>query len=216
MLFKVKPLVIFNMFWRQIMNLLAIILKSLLTGKTLSALSKKTGLSAKQLKKLIPLAIPLLIKMLTRNASSQEGAASLLTALTQHTNKESMDLQIAEADTEDGDKIIGHILGSSKDDSVISLANQSGLNQNQVSGVLSSIAPALLSGLSAATASGNSSAGKVDLSDGLDLSDVMAMMGVSKPQSSGLFGGLFSSKPKEEKDENLNGSALLQLLLSGR
>ena len=197
------------------MNLLGIIIKSLLSGGTLNALMKKTGLSSKQLKKLIPLAVPLLIKMLTKNASSQDGLSSLLTALTQHTNKQTMEVQVAEADTVDGEKIIGHILGAEKDSSVISLANQSGLSQQQVSGVLSNIAPALLSGLSAATATGSSS-GKVDLSDGLDLSDVMAMLGGNKPQSSGLFGGLFASKPKEEKDVNLNGSALLQLLLSGR
>lgn len=197
------------------MNLLSIILKSLLTGGALNALAKKTGLTPKQLKKLIPLAIPMLISMLTKNASNQEGLTSLLGALTQHTNKKPMQVQVAEADTEDGDKIIGHIFGGKKDDSVISLANQSGLSQQQVSGVLSSIAPALLSGLSAATATGGSS-GKVDLSDGLDLSDVMAMLGGSKPKPAGLFGGLFSGKPKEEKDENLNGAALLQLLLSGR
>lgn len=197
------------------MNLLAIIIKSLLSGNTLSTLMKKTGLSSKQLKKLIPLAIPLLIKMMTKNASSQDGLSSLLGALTQHTNKKPMAVQVAEADTEDGDKIIGHILGSDKDSSVISLANQSGLSQQQVSGVLSNIAPALLSGLSAATATGSNS-GKVDLSDGLDLSEVMLMLGGSKPQSSGLFGGLFSSKPREEKDANLNGSALLQLLLAGK
>lgn len=197
------------------MNLLGVIIKSLLSGGTLNALMKKTGLSSKQLKKLIPLAVPLLIRMLTKNASSQDGLTSLLGALTQHTSKESMQAQVAAADAEDGAKIIGHILGSEQDSSVISLANQTGLTQQQVSGVLSNIAPALLSGLSAATNTG-SSTGKVDLSDGLDLSDVMAMLGGSKPQSTGLFSGLFSSKPKEEKDSNVNGTALLQLLLSGK
>ena len=91
------------------MNLLAVLIKSLLSGNTLSTLMKKTGLSSRQLKKLIPLAIPLLIKMLTRNASSQEGLSSLLGALTQHTNKKPMAVQVAEADTDDGDKIIGQL-----------------------------------------------------------------------------------------------------------
>ena len=198
------------------MNLLSILLKSLLSGGTLSALAKKTGLNAKQLKKLIPLAVPLLLKMLTKNASSGDGAASLLSALTQHTSKETMEKQIAEADTEDGAKIIDHILGSGKEANVLALAQQSGLNSQQVSGVLSGIAPALLSGLSAAAATG-SAAGKVDLSDGLDLSDVMAMLGGSGSQSTGLFGSLFGVKPaKEEKDSSVNGAELLQLLLAGK
>ena len=57
----------------------------------------------------------------------------------------------------------------------------------------------------------------MDLSDGLDLSDVMAMLGGAKPQSSGLFSSLFAPKPvQEEKDESSNGSTLLQLLLANK
>jgi hypothetical protein len=198
------------------MNLLSILLKSLLSSGTLNALAKKTGLNAKQLKKLLPLAVPLLLKMLTKNASGTEGAASLLSALTQHTSKETMEQQIAKADTKDGEKIIGHILGAGKESDIISLSNQTGLSQQQVSGVLSGIAPALLSGLSAATSTG-STAGKVDLSDGLDLSDVMAMLGGSKPQSGGLLSSLFAPKPVQaEKDDAVNGSTLLQLLLANK
>ena len=84
--------------------------------------------------------------------------------------------------------------------------------------MLRGIAPALLSGLSAATSSAGSSAGKVDLSDGLDLSDVVAMLGGAKPEPAGLLGGLFGKKKpaKEEKDAGLNGATLLQLLLANQ
>ncbi len=202
------------------MNLLGILLKALLSEGALKALAKKTGLGPKQLKKLLPLAVPLLIKMRTKNASEKDGALSLLGALTQHTSKKSMEEQIEEADTEDGGKIIGHILGKEKDQSLLTLSNQSGLSQQQVSSVLSGIAPALLSGLSAATSSvgSGSSAGKVDLSDGLDLSDVVAMLGGAKPEPVSLLGSLFGKKKpvKEEKDAGLNGATLLQLLLANQ
>ena len=69
------------------MNLLSILCKSLLSDGALSALAKKTGLSVSKLAKLIPLALPLLLKALTSNASSESGALSLLDALTQHTDK---------------------------------------------------------------------------------------------------------------------------------
>ena len=206
------------------MNLLSVILKALLADGALKALAGKTGLNEKQLKKLLPLALPLLLKMLTRNASDKEGAVSLLGALTQHTSKKTMQQQIAEADTADGAKIIGHILGKEKDASLLTLSNQSGLSQQQVSSVLSGIAPALLSVLSAAS---GSAAGKVDLSDGLDLSDIVAMLGgakpepvQAKPQSGGLLGALFGRKKKEEQkaeqDAALNGATLLSLLLANR
>ena len=206
------------------MNLLSVILKALLADGALKALAGKTGLNEKQLKKLLPLALPLLLKMLTRNASDKEGAVSLLGALTQHTSKKTMQQQIAEADTADGAKIIGHILGKEKDASLLTLSNQSGLSQQQVSSVLSGIAPALLSVLSAAS---GSAAGKVDLSDGLDLSDIVAMLGgakpgpvSAKPQGGGLLGAPLGKKKKQkqkaEQDAALNGATLLSLLLANR
>lgn len=200
------------------MNLLGILLKAMLSEGALKALAKKTGLNSKQLKKILPLALPLLLKMLTKNASEKDGALSLLGALTQHTSKKTMEQQIAEADQDDGAKIIGHILGKDSQSSLLSLSSQSGLSQQEVSSVLSGIAPALLSGLSAATSSAGSSAGKVDLSDGLDLSDVVAMLGGAKPEPAGLLGGLFGKKKpaKEEKDAGLNGATLLQLLLANQ
>ena len=202
------------------MNLLGILLKALLSEGALKALAKKTGLNSKQLKKVLPLAVPLLLKMLTKNASNQEGATSLLGALTQHTSKKTMAQQIEEADTDDGAKIIGHILGNSSQSSLLSLSNQSGLSQQQVSSVLSGIAPALLSGLSAATGSSVGSTGKVDLSDGLDLNELMIMLGGSQQQAkpAGLLSGLFGKKPakEEQKDDTLNGAALLQLLMNSR
>ena len=204
------------------MNLLGILLKTMLTEGALKALAKKTGLNQKQLKKLLPLAVPMLLKMLTKNASEKDGALSLLGALTQHTSKKPMAQQIEEADTDDGDKIVGHILGKGKDQDLLTLSNQSGLSQKEVQSVFSGIAPALLSGLSAATNSGSAS-GKVDLSDGLDLGEVLTLLAGAnakpepEPKPAGLLGALFGKKKpaaKEEKDEAVNGAALLQALLA--
>ena len=112
------------------MNLLSILLKALMGKSTLAALMKKTGLSSAQLKKLIPLALPLLLKYLTGNASNQTGALSLLGALGQHNSSKSLPAQIEEADETDGGKIIGHILGADKGASVHSLAKQTGLSDS--------------------------------------------------------------------------------------
>ena len=218
------------------MNLLSLLLKSLLTDSSISALAKKTGLNASSLKKLIPLAIPLLLKFLTKNASNESGALSLLGALSQHTNQKALSDQIDEADTEDGGKIINHIFGSESEDVTNQLALESGMSQRDVNSALAGIAPALMSGLSAATNS-VSSAPKVDLSDGLDLSDLMGMfVGTQQAQSQpsgggllsgllggnnaglgGLFGSLFgSSAPQASQENDFNGTQLLSLLSSMR
>ena len=217
------------------MNLLNVLLKALLTDGAISALAKKTGIGSAALKKLLPLAIPLLLKALTNNASSQSGVQSLLGALTQHTSTKSMADQIAEADQTDGSKILGHILGGNAAGEFGGLAAQTGLTADQVGSALAGIAPALLSGLSAATQS-SGAAGKVDLSDGLDLGDVMAMLGGTQSGSSplgGLLGTLMAggqSAPSpvggllgsllgggiQENDNSLNGNALLSALLGAK
>ena len=217
------------------MSLLSVLTKSLLSDVALSALAKKTGLSSGKLKKLLPLAVPMLLKALTSNASSQSGLESLLGALTQHTSTKALPVQIQEADTTDGGKILGHIFGGNSGNVLSSLAQQSDLNEQEVSSALSSIAPALMSGISAAASSGAQPT--FDLSDGLDMGDVMAIFGGATPSGgtatsgggllSGLLGGggmpsmggLFGSllgQNTDEKDDSLNGTALLTALLSGR
>ena len=220
------------------MNLLSLLLSSLLTDSSVSALAKKTGLSATALKKLIPLAVPLLLKFLTSNASSESGALSLLGALSQHTNQQALSDQINEADTEDGGKIIGHIFGNQSDAVTNRLAQQSGMSERDVSSALAGIAPALMSGLSAANHT-VSAAPKVDLSDGIDLSDLLGMFagaqtvqqvpqgqsygggllsGLLGGSSSGLgdlFGSMLGSSAQQASQENdFNGTQLLSLLPS--
>ena len=220
------------------MNLLSLLLSSLLTDSSVSALAKKTGLSATALKKLIPLAVPLLLKFLTSNASSESGALSLLGALSQHTNQKTLSDQINEADTEDGGKIIGHIFGNQSDAVTNRLAQQSGMSERDVSSALAGIAPALMSGLSAANHT-VSAAPKVDLSDGIDLSDLLGMFagaqsvqqvpqgqsygggllsGLLGGSSSGLgdlFGSMLGSSAQQASQENdFNGTQLLSLLSS--
>ena len=78
------------------MNLLTMLLGSFASDASVNSLSHKTGVSSSMLTKLIPLAIPILLKALTNNASSAGGAQSLLTALGQHSNKRSMAQQIDE------------------------------------------------------------------------------------------------------------------------
>ena len=96
------------------MNLLTVLLLSLLSGKSLGALSNNTGVNQLDLKKLLILALPLIIKYMTNNSQSQSGLSSLFGALGAHQNRGSVESQIADADVEDGQKIIGHILGNNE------------------------------------------------------------------------------------------------------
>lgn len=190
------------------MNLLSMLLSSMLSSGSVNNLSGKTGLSSQQVAKLVRLALPILLKAMTGNASSASGLASLVGALTQHTSKSSFADQIGEADTRDGSRIIGHILGSEEDAVVSRLACESGASADQVSALLSMIAPALMSGVSAAseaqvqsqTLSQAAPAGGV-----FDLSSMLSM-----------FGGMSQPLVEEPKQDSaaMDGSALLGALLT--
>ncbi|SDL66286.1 protein of unknown function [Sarcina sp. DSM 11001] len=194
------------------MNLLQLLLGAMTTQSSVGSVSGKTGLSNKQIQKLMMLAIPLLLKYMTGNAtSSGSGALSLLGALSQHTNKKDMAQQLNDADEDDGEKIIGHILGNNEKKVEHDLAAQTGLNEAQIKQVLSIMAPALMSGVSeAATASAAS--GK-PAAAAAPASPLEALAG------SGIFGALFGGGKKndsanqKENDGAADGTALLQALL---
>ena len=110
------------------MNLLSLLLSAYLSSQSLGSLSNNTGVQQSQLKKLLILALPLLIKYMTSNSQSQSGLSSLFGALGQHQSRSSVSDQIESADVEDGGKIIGHILGDDESDVLKSLSSETGLD----------------------------------------------------------------------------------------
>lgn len=195
------------------MDLLQLLLGSMTAQSSVGSVSGKTGLSDKQVRKLMALAIPLLIKYMTKNASSGAGAQSLLGALSQHNNKKDMAQQLVSADEEDGGKIISHILGSSQGQVTQDLSAQTGLNASQISQVLSIMAPALMSGVSEAASTSSAAAAAPQANAASPLASLAG---------SGIFGALFGGKgsatapaaqEKPSADAALNGTALLQALL---
>jgi len=206
------------------MNLLQLLLGTLTTNDSVNSVSKKTGVSSKTISKLLMVAVPLLISYMTKNASKKDGAQSLLTALTQHTSTDTVSQQISNADSNDGAKIIAHILGKDQNTILSNLAKETGVSASDVSSVLNNIAPALLNSLSTATTTtansgktGKKTENKVDLSDGIDLSDVFGLLSGGTSQSSNspanLLGGLLggstsSSSAKPDLATNLLGTLL--------
>ena len=187
---------------------------------TVDATAKKTGVSGVSVLTILSYALPLLMKFMTKNASSSTGASSLLGALTQHTSKKSMPEQIAAADQADGAKIISHILGGNEESTVKEIASKANVSTADVTSVLSSMAPALLSSLSAATTATNQAQSNqkkgVDLSDGLDVSDLMAIFQGSQSSGvGGILGSFLGGQTNTASASAANdGSALLSSLLS--
>ena len=192
------------------MNLLQLLLGSMTSSNSVNSVAKKTGANSGLVSKLMLLAIPMLIKYLTKNASTKAGQQSLLGALTQHKDTDTLANQIGKADEDDGAKIINHILGKDKDSVVAQLVGETGMSTSQVNQTLSAIAPSLLSGLSAATT-------QAQTSNSNDLSGLLNMFGGSQSTSNDALGALTSllgasnSKPAA----NANPLGALTSLLGG-
>ena len=197
---------------RYTMNLLNLLMGTLASDSSINSLSKKTGVNASLITKLLPLAIPILLKELTKNAGREGGAASLLTALGQHTNTRSIPQQIDDVDEEDGQKIVAHILGDDSDKVVSALAQETGMEGSQVSRSLGALAPALMSMLSSSANTVHSSG--VNLSDGFDLTDVMGLFGGAKPQQQNysMLGSLLGGGAPQQQQPS---GGLLGSLLGG-
>lgn len=142
------------------MDLLNILSGLMTQSSSIDALSAKSGTDSNQTKGILSAALPMLLGALTKNASSESGAASLLGALKQHTNTASMKEQIEKADAEDGGKIIQHILGSNQKDVIQSISEKTGANTEQIRKLLSNMAPGMMSGISAATSAASGRLGK--------------------------------------------------------
>ena len=188
------------------MNLLALLLKVFMAKDTLNSISEKTGISKNLIRMLVPLAIPLLIRYMTKNASSQSGAESLFNALGQHTSKRTLREQIDEADAEDGEKIIHHILGKDNDKVVRELASRSGMNISQVMKLLSLFAPIILSVLSSASNSAHQQQVQVptQAASSMDLSSLASMFlgNAQEPQTQ-----------PQQAQPSMSGIGLLSTLL---
>ena len=201
-------------------SFLNMLLGSMTSDSSVSSLSKKTGVSSKAISALVMAALPLLMKSMTQNASSASGISSLMGALSQHKSTKSLEDQISEADVNDGQKIIGHIFGDNTSGMINQLSSQTGISSDQVSSVLGSMAPALLSTLSATTTAGKDDTPETAADMG-GLADLVGgiLGGGSQSSSSGLgglLGGLGSlfggSQPAQSAAED--GTDLLSSLLN--
>ncbi len=196
------------------MNLLNMLMKSFTSSSSLGSISSNTGVSTTGVSKFITLALPVLLRYLTKNASSKSGAASLLNALSEHTEKSAMSSLIGKADVSDGKKILQHILGNDVNGVIETLAENSNLSSNGASSILENIAPALLSGVSAATNTSASSAPSSTsrrvtsktpkkTSDDMDLTSLLGIFGGDMSSSNNdigddLLGSLFGAAPAKK------------------
>jgi len=131
------------------MDIMELITSQLSNPEALKKLSKSVNADESQVEQLTQLGMPVLLEALNRNASTPQGAAALADALDSHKDDNVSDLMgfFDNVDTTDGAKILQHVLSDKNDRVQNSLARQTGMDANQVAGLLSQLAPLLLGAL---------------------------------------------------------------------
>lgn len=120
---------------------------SLLSSDSIKGLSSLTGASNGDIQSVLTNALPSLLSGATEQAKNADTAESFANALAQHAKDDTSNLSsfLGNVDMADGAKIIGHLLGANKEETVQKAAKASGVSQNKTSDILSAVAPMLLS-----------------------------------------------------------------------
>ncbi len=162
----------------------------------LNQLGQSVGANPNQVQQLMQLGLPTLTQALAQNASTPAGAQSLANALDQHQNEPVDNLAsfFQNVDTADGAKILQHVFGGSTAQVQSNLAQQTGLQTNQVSGLLAQLAPLLLGVL-----------GKQKKEQHLDSSGVAGLLGSLMGQTGNSSAMTMAT---QMLDSNKNGSIL--------
>ena len=121
-------------------------------GKTIvSGVAGQTGQDETKTSGLLTMALPVLMKAMERNASTPEGAEGLMGAITGKHNGGILDNLESlfggddnEQVTQDGDKILGHVLGNKRGGIEHVLGQKAGMDSGSVDSILKVAAPILM------------------------------------------------------------------------
>ncbi|MBQ6234792.1 MAG: DUF937 domain-containing protein, partial [Clostridia bacterium] len=124
-------------------------LMGLVGSDGVEALAKATKTDKSKVSAVLSDALPVLVGKMSDNASTKDGAASLNKALNEHKTGDVIDVAsfLNGADSADGKKILGHILGGDEAAATKAISKKSGVSNSKVSSILSLVAPLLLSQL---------------------------------------------------------------------
>lgn len=166
-------------------NIMSMLSGELMSGSAVNQVAKAANVNEEQARSLIDNAVPLLVQAMSNNAGTSGGADSLYKALGQHKSSLPAAKQLEEADTDDGDKIIGKILGDNKQGVTEALAKQAGVTKGDSAKMLALLAPVLMSLISTETSTSNTSSGGL-----ASLLSLFTDDGSSSTQASSGLGGL--------------------------
>lgn len=197
---------------------------TLLSSDSISGISSATGATGNEVKKVLSNALPSLLNGAKKQADDDSTSESFVNALSQHAKDNTKDVGgfLGKVDMADGAKIIGHLLGSDKNDIVKDVAKKAGVSQKKTNSILSAIAPLLLSLLGQQTQEEDNSSpigglmgsllGNADM--GSLLVGLLGGSSATEEETTTSNGKKKKKKKKKEEEETSGGNSLLSGLFN--
>ncbi|WP_420174683.1 DUF937 domain-containing protein [Luteococcus sp. OSA5] len=167
------------------------ILNDILAALPIDQLARELGEEPAAVEKAAAPAVTSILGGLTQNAQNPDGELSLAEALQQHQDKDlvgaDQPVKLEAVDTNDGEKIIGHVFGNQTEGVAQALSAQVGVSALLVQKLLPILAPIVLNYLAKQLGGSNSAAGNI-------LGQVLGGAGqqAGAGANSGVLGGVLS------------------------
>lgn len=172
----------------------------LLNNGGLSAIGKRLNIKKNDIAQVISNGIPAMLAGMQSNSETEDGAASLSQALTDHSFDDITDIKsfFAEADLKDGKKILSHVFGDSQKETMDNISKSTGVSKGKATSILAIVAPLLLSSLGSQQQSQQQNSG-------FSLGGLLGgLLGGGQQQSTSLLGSLLGGSASSA-DSNSGG-----------
>lgn len=190
---------------------------TLLSSDSIEGLSGLTGVSGSDISNVLAQGLPTLLSGANAQAKDKDTSAGFAAALAQHAKDDTGNLSsfMGKVDMEDGSKIIAHLLGSDKDQTLSNISKKAGVSAKDTSSILSAVAPLLMSLLGQQADADDDKESGVDALLGtlLDNVDVGSLLtGLLTDNSASTTSGGKKKKKKKTAQSNGAGSLVSGLL----
>lgn len=122
-------------------------MKTMLSPDSIAKMSEKTGASTDEVKSVLLSALPAMLSGVQGQASNRETVEGFAGALDSHAKDDTSDVAafLSNVDINDGQKIVGHLLGGDKAAATRAAAQKAGLSNKAAGSILGAAAPLLMS-----------------------------------------------------------------------
>lgn len=160
------------------------VLRMMLSSGAAEEVSNQTGLSVNDAASVMEYVLPMLLKGMQGQATNKSTQQGFLQALNDHGKQDTSDVSkfLKTVDTDDGAKIVNHLLGAQQEEVAAKAKKKSGIDTKTVLKIMAILAPLLMSRMGSTAQTTAKKRGSDDmvsvvggLLDGVDATDVLKL-----------------------------------------